>query len=173
MVMITRSLALATSVIAVLLAGCSPRIAAVADRKPVRWIVVEKKVGDLTSDGSSRDDRLDVSVPILTMEPLYSEDLNWEVVVDPNDFYVEVLEIFPNGQVSTGETITAKVRVARARESEVYLLSARPSRENMKLIGPAQAIVRGGTVATFQFTSLTPGRGGIQVTAEKARERTP
>jgi hypothetical protein len=143
------------------------------DRKPLRWIVVEKTVAELTTEVSSGDGRLESSALVLTMQPLYAEDLNWEVVVDPHDFYVEVLEIFPGGQASTGETITAKVRVARAKEHASYVLIARPSRADVKLIGSAKATVRGGGIVTFRFTSLTAGRGGIQVSVEKATEGAP
>jgi len=148
-------------------AGCAPQIVAPPGRKPVRWIVVEKKIGDLAPDGRSGDGQVDPRAAMLTMQPLYAEDVNWEVVVDPHDFFVEVVDISPNAQATPGETVTARVRVGKARSNESYLLTARASSHDVELIGASELVVRGNAVAMFRFTSLTAGRGGIAVGVER------
>lgn len=149
------------------LSACALPAPAPTPRKPVRWIMVEKPVGDVVPRGQNGDGQVDPKSMIVTLQPLYSEDVNWEVVVDPHDFYVEILEITPRGQASPGETVSAKVRVGRAREGEIYRLTARASRSDVEIVGAREMLVRGGTPASFRFTSLAPGRGGIAIGVEK------
>ena len=147
--------------------GCVPPMTPSPERKPVRWIVVEKPVGALLANGRSGDGQVDPRAVVLTMQPLYREDVNWEVVVDPHDFFVEVLEITPSTQASPGETVSATVRVGRAKEGEYYRLTAKPSQPDVHIIGEGEQIVRGGNTARFRFTNLTLGRAGIAVAVEK------
>lgn len=148
-------------------AGCAPPSVAPPGRRPVRWIVVEKQIGDLAPEGRSGDGQVDPRAPMLTMQPLFAEDVNWEVVVDPHDFFVEVLDIRPSAQASPGETVTARVRVGKARSNETYLLTARASNHNVEVIGASEMVVRGGAIALFRFTSATAGRGGIAIAVER------
>lgn len=155
------------------LSACALPAPAPSPRKPVRWIMVEKAVGDVVPHGQNGDGQVDPQSMIVTLQPLYSEDVNWEVVVDPHDFYVEILEITPHGQASPGETVSAKVRVGRAREGEVYRLTARASRSDVQIISDRDIIVRGGAPVSFRFTSLAPGRGGIAIGVEKVAPSGP
>ena len=153
------------------LAACAALAPEVPERIPVRWIMVEKPVGDVVPNGQNGDGQVDPQTMIITLQPLYSEDVNWEVVVDPHDFYVEILEITPRGPASPGETVNAKVRVARAREGDLYRLTARASRSDVQIVGGSEMTVRGGAPASFRFTSVTPGRGGIAIGVEKVDPR--
>ncbi len=167
----TRTRRLGTAALLLGLSACAIPAPAPAQRKPVRWIMVEKPVGDVVPRGQNGDGQVDPQSMIVTLQPLYSEDVNWEVVVDPHDYYVEILEITPRGQASPGETVSAKVRVGRAREGEMYRLTARASRSDVEIVGALEMMVRGGTPACFRFTSLAPGRGGIAIGVEKVDSR--
>ena len=156
-----------TTILIATAAGCAPLSVAPTGRKPVRWIVVEKTIGDFAPGGRSGDGQVDPRAAMLTMQPLYAEDVNWEVVVDPHDFFVEVLDISPSAQASPGETVTARVRVGKARSHDMYLLTARASSHDVEVIGASEMIVRGNAIALFRFTSLTAGRGGIAVAVER------
>lgn len=149
------------------LSGCSPTLVRGPERSPVRWIVVEKRVGDVTPGGWVGDGQVDPQAVVLTMQPLYREDLEWEVVVDPHDYFVEVLEIVPGSQASPGETVTAKVRVGKAKPGDVYRLMAKASRADVQILGASEHIVHGCTPASFRFTSLSTGSGGIAVGVER------
>lgn len=149
------------------LSGCTVQVPAPRERTPVRWIMVEKPIGEVVPNGQNGQGQVDPRCAIVTLQPLYSEDVNWEVVVEPHDFYVEILEITPRGQASPGETVTAKVRVGRARETDTYRLSARASCSDVEIVGDRERTVRGGAPASFRFTSLSPGRGGIAIGVER------
>ncbi len=152
---------------AVSLWGCSPSLVRGRERTPVRWIVVEKRVGDVTPGGWVGDGQVDPQAVVLTMQPLYREDLEWEVVVDPHDYFVEVLEIVPGSQATPGETVTAKVRVGKAKPGDVYRLLAKASRADVQILGATEQIVHGCSPALFRFTSTSTGAGGIAVGVEK------
>jgi hypothetical protein len=149
--------------------GCAPRSPGTPERVPVRWIMVEKRVGELLPDGHFWDGQVDPGAKVLTLQPLYREDLSGEVVVDPREDTVEVLEISPPGRASPGETVTATVRVAQARKGERYRLSARPLRADIRMIGQTDLVVAGDAPAVFRFTSASIGRGGIAVGVERIR----
>lgn len=147
--------------------GCSPSLLRSPERTPVRWIVVEKRVGEIRAGGPVGDGQVDPMAVVLTMQPLYREDLEWEIVVDPHDYFVEVLEIIPKSQAAPGETVNAKVRVGHSRPNDRYRITARVSQSGVEILGEAECIVRGSSPATFRFTSLVPGRAGIAVGVEK------
>jgi hypothetical protein len=136
-------------------------------REPVRWIVVEKGVRDLVKEGLLVDRPLDESSTLLAMQPLYPEDLNWVVKVEAQDFFVELLEIAPGRTAAPGERVSAKVRVGNAQKEATYRLSARPSSGDVRLVGNQEILVRGPSPATFAFTSLSPGAGGIAIAIER------
>ena len=152
--------------------GCAPRSPGPPERIPGRWIMVEKTLGELLPAGRSGDGQVDPGAQVLTLQPLYREDLSWEVVVDSRDYSVEVLEISPPGPASPGEAVMAIVRVAQARKGELYRLSARPSRAGVRVIGETDLVVPGDTPAVFRFTSISSGRGGIAVGVERLRSAT-
>lgn len=158
---------LAISWAALVLAGCVPAEPLGAARKPVRWIVVEKKMGEVVPRGQVGDGRVDPDAVVLTMQPLYREDLEWQVVVDPHDYFVEVLGISPRASASPGELVTARVRVARARMVDVYRLVARPSRADVEIVGAREQIVLGDAPTSFRFTSTTTGSAGIAIGVER------
>ncbi len=147
--------------------GCAVPQESGPKRTPVRWIMVEKRVGELVPEGRTGDGQVDPQAVVLTLQPLYSEDVNWEVVVDPHDYFVEILEITPSTQASPGETVSAKVRVGRARQDEVYRLIARASQADVEILGERERIVRGSAPVSFRFTSVSAGRGGIAIGVEK------
>src|SRR6185295_16988199 len=90
------------------LSACTVRAPATRERTPVRWIMVEKPIGEVVPNGQNGQGQVDPRSAIVTLQPLYSEDVNWEVVVEPHDFYVEIIDITPRGQASPGETVTAR-----------------------------------------------------------------
>ena len=149
------------------LGGCVPTLPEVSERTPVRWIVVEKRVDEVIPEGRLGDGQVDPGAIVLTMQPLYAEDLEWKVVVEPRDYFVEVLEISPRAQASPGEIVTAKVHVARARSEDRYRLVAKASRPDVQLLGTAEQIVQGGAPVLFRFTSISSGPGGIAVGVER------
>ena len=143
-------------------------------REPVRWIVVEKRSAELAEEGLLADRALEGSSKLLALHPLYPEDLNWFVRVEARDFYVELLEITPGvTAVVPGERVTAKVRVGNARKELAYRLLAKPSTAAVRILGDCDAVVRGGTTATFAFTSLSPGSAGIAIAVESLEEGGP
>ena len=149
------------------LLGCAPTLPVTSVRTPVRWIVVEKRVDEVIPEGQVGEGKVDPGAIVLTMQPLYAEDLEWQVVVDPHDYFVEVLEILPRVQAHPGETVTAKVHVARARADDLYRLVAKASRSEVQLLGASEQIVHGGEPVLFRFTSVSSGPGGIAVGVEK------
>jgi len=149
------------------LGACSARPPSAPKRIPVRWIMVEKPVGEVVPHGQNGDGRVDPRSMIVTLQPLYPEDVSWEVMVDPHEFTVEILEINPPGPAKPGETVTAKVRVARARPGETYRLTANASRSDVRIVSDRALTVRGGSPAQFRFTCLVPGKGGIAIGVEK------
>src|SRR5579864_6620070 len=112
------------SLVAAALLGCGVPSAPPQHRLPVRWIMVEKRLGDLLPQGLGGDGRTDPESALLALEPLDAQDVSWEVQVDPQDYGVEVLEILPSPRAAPGETVTATVRVGRARPGELYRLMA-------------------------------------------------
>jgi hypothetical protein len=155
------------------LSACAAAPLEASPRTPVRWIMVEKPVGDVVPSGQNGDGQVDPRSVIVTLQPLYAEDLNWEVTVDPHDYFVEILEITPKAQAAPGETVIARVRVGHARPGELYRLTARASRTGVEILGGKECIVRGGAPAAFRFTSLEPGRAGITVGVERLEPRGP
>lgn len=149
------------------LSACSLPTTRVPERTPVRWIMVEKPVGEVVPKGQNGDGQVDPMAIVLTMQPLYREDLEWAVVVDPHDYFVEVLEIAPGSQATPGETVTAKVRVGKARPGDAYRLLAKASRAEVQILGASEQIVHGSTPALFRFTSTSTGPGGIAVAVQK------
>jgi hypothetical protein len=53
--------------------------------------------------------------------------------------------------------------VGNARPGAAYRLVARPSTPDVRIVGEAEIVVQGSEVAVFRFTSLSGGRGGIDV----------
>jgi hypothetical protein len=155
------------------LSACAVPLQEVPTRIPVRWIMVEKAIGEIVPNGQNGDGQVNPASMVLTLQPLYSEDVDWEVVVDPHDFFVEILEIEPSRQASPGETVSAKVRVGRAREGDTYRLTARASQSDVQIVGERIKTVRGSAPASFRFTSLSPGKGGIAIGVEKVEGRGP
>lgn len=159
-------------VLAVVLAGCTPigapALKGDSPRTPMRWIVVEKRFGELVKDGIVGDGQVDPNAMVLAMEPLYAEDARWEVHVEARDYFVELLEILPGRTVAPGETVTVRVRVGNACPEGSYCLSAAPTSPDVRLIGMSREIVHGKGDAVFRFTSLTGGRCGIAVRAERS-----
>jgi len=97
------------------------------------------------------------------MEPLYPEDLGWTAEVESRGYFVEVLEVTPPGLVAPGEVVTARLRVGNARPGVIYRLVARPSTPDVRIVGEAEIMARGAEAVIFRFTSLSGGRGGIEV----------
>jgi len=155
------------SLVAAVLSGCAVPSAPPQNRRPIRWIMVEKRLGDLLPEGLVGDGRADLESALLALEPLDAEDVSWEVQVDPHDYGVEVLEILPSPRAAPGETVTATVRVGRARTGELYRLIARAMRGDVELLGPSENTVQGSAPASFRFTSSSLGRGGIAIDVQR------
>jgi hypothetical protein len=164
---VSRAIAPALGIAAGVLAGCLHPPSPAAPRTPVRWIVVERTLGEVIPGGRVGDGQADPGAVVLSVEPLHREDLEGPGAADPSDPFVEVLEISPGPWAAPGETVTARVRVARAEKGEIYRLVATASRPDVKLIGAHECVVHGGEPARFRFTSLSSGPGGIAVGVEK------
>lgn len=147
--------------------GCVPSMSRMPERVPVRWVVVEKPVDDILPRGQSGDGRVDPGARLLSLHPLYREDLQWEIVVDPRDYFVEVLEILPGPSANPGEVVSAKVRVGGAKAGEMYRLTATVSRPDVQILSDREQVVRGNAPAVFRFTSSSTGAGGIAVGVER------
>jgi len=132
-------------------------------REPVRWVLVERRYGDLAESPPSGDGRVNPDAVVLAFLPLYAEDLEWDVAIDPEEHYAQVVGWTPPGPARPGEIVTATVRVGKAKARERYLLTATPSQPEVRILGESQAIVRGSENAVFRFTSGTSGRAGIAV----------
>ncbi len=145
----------------------------VPERRPVRWVMVEKPAAQVLTQGQSGDGRVDAGARLLALHPLYREDLQWDVVVDPHDFFVEVVEISPGTSANPGEVVSAKVRVGRAKDEDIYRLTATASRSDVRLLSARELLVRGSAPAVFQFTSASAGAGGIAVAVERVPSDNP
>lgn len=136
-------------------------------REPVRWILVERRYGDVESAGAVSDGRVNPDAMILAFQPLYPEDLTWEVMISPEDHFVELVDYSPSGPVAPGEVVSATVRVGKAKMGQRYRLVARASRADVSLLGASDVVVVGTSTAVFRFTSATSGRAGIEVGVER------
>ena len=144
--------------------GCLPGIEVGGEaREPVRWILVERRYGDLPDAPPSRDGKVNPDAVVLAFQPLYPEDLKWDVVVSPEEHFVELLGHSPTGSVPPGQVVTARVRVGRAKPNHRYLLEAVTTQPHVRVIGSNRVVVRGEEVSIFTFTSLTNGRGGVEI----------
>ena len=139
-------------------------------REPVRWLLVEKRYGDLEASVTADDGKTNPDAMVLSFQPLYAEDLAWEVAVEAEGLYVEVLGYSPRGVASPGETVTATVRVGKAKAWVLYRLSVSATRTDVRILGETQAIVRGSQPAVFRFTSGGSGRAGIAVAVAQASQ---
>jgi hypothetical protein len=137
-------------------------------REPVRWLLVERRYADVAPTASG-DGKVNPEAVVLAFQPLYPEDLAWEVVVDPEEQFVEVVGFSPAGPARPGEVVSATVRVGKARAAELYRLSAKASQPGVRILGDAQAVVKGSDTAVFRFTSCASGRAGIAVGVERIR----
>jgi hypothetical protein len=135
-------------------------------REPVRWVLVEKRYGDLAEPPPTGDGRVNPDAVVLAFRPLYPEDLVWDVVLDPGEHYAQVVACTPEGPARPGEIVTATVRVGKPKPGRRYRLSARPSQPEVRILGEPQAIIQGNETAIFRFTSCTSGRAGISVGVE-------
>jgi hypothetical protein len=135
-------------------------------REPVRWVLVEKRYGDLPEAPPTGDGRVNPDAVVLAFQPLYPEDLEWDVVIDPEEHYAQVVTCTPQGPARPGEIVTATVRVGKPKAGRRYRLTARPSQPEVRILGEPQAIVRGDKTAVFRFTSSSSGRAGITVGVE-------
>jgi hypothetical protein len=140
-------------------------------REPVRWILVERRYGDIAGVEEAGVDRADGQVDpdatVLAFQPLYPEDLTWEVVVSPEEHFVELLGFSPSGPVAPGEVVSATVRVGKAKVGQRYRLLAKPSQPDVRILGDHKSVVNGEAAAVFRFTRSRSGRAGISVGVER------
>jgi hypothetical protein len=147
--------------------GCGlPPEAGAAPREPVRWLLVERRYGDV-APATSGDGTINPDAMVLAFQPLYPEDLAWEVSVEPEEQYVEVLGFCPSGPAKPGEIVSATVRVGKARAGQTYRLVAKASQADVRILGDCETIVKGSDTAVFRFTSCASGRAGIAVGVER------
>ena len=163
--------ALGTGLLLMVLQGCLPaREVRSEAREPVRWILVERRYGDIAGSDAAGDGRVNPDAVVLAFLPLYPEDLKWEVVIKPEEHFVELIGLTPEGLVSPGEVVTVRVRVGRARPDSLYSLQAVASQSHVTVIGRDHVRVRGDEVASFRFTSTITGRGGLEIRARVVKE---
>lgn len=151
------------------LQACTTRspVERVESREPVRWILVERRYGDVASRSDAGDGRVNPDATVLAFQPLYPEDLTWEVVVSPEEQFVELVNFSPSGPATPGEIVSATVRVGKAKAGQTYRLTAKPSRSDVRILGECAAVVQGWDTAVFRFTSCASGRAGIAVGVER------
>ena len=135
-------------------------------REPVRWLLIERRYADVAPTASG-DGKINPEATVLAFQPLYPEDLAWEVVVDPEEHFVEVVGFSPSAPAKPGEVVSATVRVGKAKAADLYRLSAKASQPDVRILGDAQAVVKGSDTAVFRFTSCASGRAGIAVGVER------
>lgn len=135
-------------------------------REPVRWLLVERRYADVAPTASG-DGKINPEATVLAFQPLYPEDLAWEVVVDTEEHFVEVVSFTPSGPARPGEVVSATVRVGKAKAAVMYRLSAKASQPDVRILGDTQAVVKGSDTAVFRFTSCASGRAGIAVGVER------
>ena len=145
-------------------------------REPVRWLLVERAYGELAVGQKSGDGGINPDAMVLAFQPLYPEDLKWDVLVEAQEQFVELVSFTPQTAAAPGEVVSATVRVGKARPAELYRLSARASQADIRILGEAQIVVKGSETAIFRFTSCASGRAGIAVGVERIgmnERRTP
>jgi hypothetical protein len=136
-------------------------------REPVRWLLVERRYGDVVPTAASGDGTVNPEAVVLAFQPLYPEDLAWEAAVDGEEHFVEVVGFTPPSLARPGEVVTATGRVGKAKPGELYRLSARASRADVRILGEPEVVVKGSEPAVFRFTSCASGRAGIAVGVER------
>ncbi len=136
-------------------------------KEPVRWILVERRYGDVAGPGLASDGEINPDAVVLAFQPLYPEDLTWEVVVSPEEHFVELVSYSPAGPATPGEIVSATVRVGKAKAGQTYRLSAKPSQSDVTILGESKAVVQGWDTAVFRFTSCASGRAGISIGVEQ------
>lgn len=151
--------------------GCTavfgPPHGAGATKEPVRWIVVERCASDLAKEGVLPEGQVEPSASLLVMQPLYGEDLDWVVSVEPHDFFVELLEVSPSGTAAPGEVVSARLRIGKAKADAGYRIIAKPLNSGVTMLSDPEQYVRGSECVLFRFTSIEGGRGGIAVGVER------
>lgn len=135
-------------------------------REPVRWVLVERRYGELAAQPDSGDGVINPEAVVLAFQPLYPEDLTWDVMVNPDEHFVELVQVNPSGAVKPGEIVTATFRVGNAKAGQHYLLSIKATEHVVHIVGATQALVSGFETARFRFTSSKAGRSGIAVAVE-------
>jgi hypothetical protein len=157
------------AIILPVLQACTTRspVERVGSGEPVRWILVERQYGDVASPSDAGDGRVNPDATVLAFQPLYPEDLKWDVLVEAQEQFVEVVSFTPSGAAAPGEVVSAVVRVGKAKADQLYRLSAKASQNDVTIIGEAQMIVKGSNTAVFRFTSCTSGRAGIAVGVDR------
>ena len=133
-------------------------------REPERWQLVERRYRDLPGAVQAGDGWVDPGATTLVFLPLYREDLDFQLAGG-----VELLRLLPGGQAHVGETVTAVVRMRAVRPESLYRITIKATREEVRILGTDERIVRGAEPASFQFTSYTARRGGISLDAEEMR----
>lgn len=135
-------------------------------REPVRWLLVERRYGDVAPTASG-DGRVNPEAVVLAFQPLYPEDLAWEAAVEIDETFVEVVGFSPSGLTQPGEVVSATVRVGKAKAGQLYRLTAKASRADVRILGDPEIVVKGSETAVFRFTSCASGRAGIAVGVER------
>lgn len=142
-------------------------------REPVRWILVERRYGTLEAPPKAGDGSINPEAVVLAFQPLYTEDLTWEVVVNPEEHFVKLVGVSPSGPVAPGEVISATVRVGNAKIGQLYRLLATPSHSDVRILGHNEVTVNGEAATIFRFTSSSSGRTGIGVGVERIGRNYP
>lgn len=142
-----------------------------AAKEPVRWILVERRYGDIGSPTADGDGRVNPDAMVLAFQPLYPEDMTWEVVISPEEHHVELVGFSPTGPAAPGEIVSATVRVGRSKVGQVYRLVAKPSQHGVSILGDSQALVTGQETSVFRFTSSISGKAGISVGVHTVESR--
>ncbi|HXX94710.1 MAG TPA: hypothetical protein VEN81_13835 [Planctomycetota bacterium] len=146
------------------LGGCGSTRAVPVGNAPERWMLIETPVDRVYPGGWVGDGRVEPGAPLLALER-GPGDLQSRVDLDPHGLEVEILEVTPRPPLSPGESVSVRLRMAHPDPEAPYVLEARVSGPDVRLLGPPRTVVRGGAPATIRFTGLSSGPAGIVIRA--------
>lgn len=156
-----------------LLPGCSIRgLPAPASRPSegeLRWIVVEKLVGDLVDEGAWPEAQMQPGATMLAMAPVRDDVALWTPKIQAADYFVEVLAVSPEGRVEVGQVVTVSLRVGNAKPDAIYRLIASCGGGGTRILGEYERVVKGMEETKFRFTRVEGGLGVIRVDVEVPR----
>ncbi len=128
-----------------------------------RWIVVEKRVDELPLAGFWPEGMVRPESTVLTVVAVRENGATWTPTIRAADYFVEILNVDPKGQMGVGQVVNVSVRVGNAKPDAVYRLAARPKDKGTRVIGPIEQVAAGREEILFRFTRVEGGDGIVAV----------